>query len=180
MTKNTASGAYPWVQHSKKLYNIDLRDKIFIFLLFKNFLVCLWRFFERNWILRRSHRYHYFFATRPIHTKLISFCCRSSEMHRRENESHSTAHWMKILENSLYYLYPTGLTLYLIYLSDLFKILRCPLSRLLFSTHAVYKYLQWSVSLSPLIHFSVSLSPLAPYTPLYFYLLPFHKNTLMS
>jgi len=87
MTKNTASGAYPWVQHSKKLYNIDLSNKIFIFLLFKNFL---WRFFERNWILRRSHRYHYFFATRPIHTKLISFCCRSSEMHRRENESHST------------------------------------------------------------------------------------------
>ncbi len=77
-----------------------------------------------------------------------------------------TAHWMKNLENTLYYLYPIGLTLYLIYLSDLFKILRCPFSRLLFSTHAVYKYLQWSVSLSSNLFLSVSLSPLTTYSPL--------------
>ncbi len=69
--------------------------------------------------------------------------------------------------------------LYLFYLSNLFEILGCPLFQQSFSTHAIYKSLQCSVSFSVDLFLSVSLPPLSANSPLYFYLLLFHINTLM-
>ncbi len=65
---------------------------------------------------------------------------------------------------------------YLLYLSYLLEIIRCPFSNGPFATHAVSYSLLRSVSHSFNLCLSISLSRSSAYSPLCFYLLPFYVN----